>query len=101
VREDIGVNTYWHVYVRVADDAQSGQLGEPLRTMPWDFASRTRGDVQAYNEGGRIRTTMPAGYYVDLTQLAADYGWDAYQQVTVGVATPTPRITGCSLKPTA
>jgi TolB protein len=75
VREDIGVNVYWRVYVRVDDAAQSGQLGEPLRHMPWDLASRGRGDVQAYNEGGRLRTTMPSGYYIDLTQLAADYGW--------------------------
>jgi len=75
VREDIGIYTYWRVFVRVADDAQSGQLGEPLRRMPWDFASRTQGDVQAYNEGGRLRTAMPTGYYVDLTALADDYGW--------------------------
>ena len=75
VREDIGVYTYWRVYVRVADDAQSGQLGEPLRRMPWDFASRNQGDVEAYDQGGRLRTEIPAGYYVDLTQLAADYGW--------------------------
>lgn len=73
VREDIGVNTYWRVYVRVAE--QNGQLGEPLRQMPWDFASRSQGDIEAYNQGGRLRTEMPDGYYIDLTQLAADYGW--------------------------
>lgn len=76
VREDVNVNTYWSVYVRVADNAQSGQLGEPLRRMPWDFASRNQGDVQAYDEGGRLRAEMPVGYYVDLTQIAEDYGWD-------------------------
>ncbi len=75
VREDIGIYTYWRVFVRVADDAQSGQLGEPLRWMPWDFASRNQGDVEAYDQGGRLRTEMPAGYYIDLTQLVADYGW--------------------------
>jgi hypothetical protein len=75
VREDIGVYTYWRVFVRVADDAQSGQLGEPLRRMPWDFASRNQGDVEAYDQGGRLRTEMPAGYYIDLTQLAVDFGW--------------------------
>src|SRR5690606_24678063 len=52
VREDIGVETYWHVFVRVSDDAQSGQLGEPLRRLPWDFASRTSSDVEAYDQGG-------------------------------------------------
>lgn len=76
VREDFGVDTLWRVYVRVADEFQSGQLGEPLRHMPWDFASRNQGDVQAYDQGGRLRTEMPTGYYVDLTQLAADYGWE-------------------------
>jgi TolB protein len=75
VREDVGVYTYWRVYVRVSDEAQSGNLGEPLRRMPWDFASRNQGDVAAYDEGGRFRTEMPAGYYVDLTQVALDFGW--------------------------
>ncbi len=75
VREDIGVATYWRVYVRVADDAQSGQLGEPLRHMPWDFASRTQGDVEAYDQGGRLKSVMPEGYYIDLTELAGDYDW--------------------------
>jgi TolB protein len=76
VREDIDINTYWRIYVRVSDDAQNGELGEPLRQMPWDFLSRNQGDVEAYNQGGRLRADMPAGYYVDLTQLAADYGWE-------------------------
>lgn len=76
VREDVDINTYWRVYVRVADNAQNGQLGEPLRQMPWDFLSRNQGDVEAYNQGGRLRDNFPTGYYVDLTRLAADYGWE-------------------------
>lgn len=75
IREDLGVSTLWRLYVRAAENAQSGQLGEPLRRLPWDFASRTAGDVQAYDQGGRVRTQVPPGYYVDLTQLAEDYGW--------------------------
>lgn len=75
VREDVGVNTYWRVYVRVAEEAQSGQLGEPLRAMPWDMLSRNSGDVQAYDQGGRLKSTVPQGYYIDFTQIAADYGW--------------------------
>lgn len=82
VREDIGVNTWWHVYVRVAENAQDGQLGEPLRQMPWDFLSRNQGgDVEAYEQGGRLRTEVPAGYYIDLSKLAQDYGW---QRVPAG-----------------
>jgi TolB protein len=76
VREDIGVDTFWQLYVRVSDDAQNGQLGEPLRRMPWDMLSRDGGDVAAYDQGGKLKTTIPSGYYVDFTRLARDYGWD-------------------------
>ena len=76
VREDVGINTYWRIFVRVADNAQNGDLGEPLRRMPWDFQAREQRDVQAYDEGGRLRQQMPQGYYVDFTQLALDYGWE-------------------------
>lgn len=77
VRADEGVATRWRQYVRVADDAQDGGLGEPLRRMPWDFVSRTQGDLEAYDQGGRLKTVFPEGYYVDFTQLAADFGWTA------------------------
>jgi TolB protein len=76
VREEVGVNTYWRLYIRVDEDQQSGQLGEPLRRMPWDFLAATQGDIEAFNNGGRLRREMPAGYYVDFTQLALDYGWE-------------------------
>src|SRR5262249_17346855 len=39
VREDNEVSTYWHVYLRVPEELQGGQLGEPLKELPWDFAS--------------------------------------------------------------
>jgi TolB protein len=77
VREDTDLDTNWRIFVRVSDDAQNGQLGEPMRRMPWDFVSRDSGDVEAYDNGGRLRDEMPKGYYVDLTQLAADYDWIA------------------------
>ncbi len=75
VREDVEVNTYWRVYVRVAADAQNGALGEPLRKLPWDFAARSSGNVDDYERGGKLKTSVPSGYYVDLTALAEDYGW--------------------------
>lgn len=75
VREDKEVNIYWRVYVRVVADAQNGALGEPLRRMPWDFTARGAGDVQDYEQGGRLKDVVPPGYYVDLTQIAADFGW--------------------------
>ncbi|MBN1679999.1 MAG: PD40 domain-containing protein [Anaerolineae bacterium] len=75
VREDIEVNTYWRIFVRVADEAQNGQLGEPLRVLPWDFTARSGGDVDDYERGGKQYEQVPAGYYVDLTAIAADFGW--------------------------
>ncbi|MDQ7036741.1 MAG: hypothetical protein Q9P01_18480 [Anaerolineae bacterium] len=76
VRETIGVDTYWRVYLRVDENSQSGQLGEPLRQLPWDFLAATEGgDVEAFNQGGRLRSEIPSGYYVDLTQLVTDYEW--------------------------
>lgn len=78
VRQDNPLNTTWRLYVRVVDEAQSGQLGEPLRRLPWDFTSRDSGDVQAYEQGGKLKAEMPQGYFVDFTELAADYGWFGY-----------------------
>jgi TolB protein len=75
IREQIGVNVYWRIFLRVDDDQQSGQIGEPLRQLPWDFLSATGNDVEAYNQGGRYRAEVPTGYYVDITRIAADYGW--------------------------
>jgi TolB protein len=75
VREDVGLEIYWRIYMRVDENSQRGQLGEPLRRMPWDFLSTTQGDVEAFNQGGRLRREMPSGYYVDFTQIAQDYAW--------------------------
>lgn len=75
VRENREVGTYWRVFVRVADEYQNGVLGEPLRAVPWDFESRTSGDLDAYENGGKLMESAPTGYYVDFTQMAADYGW--------------------------
>jgi hypothetical protein len=75
VKEDIGVETYWRVYIRVADDFQTGQLGEPLKRLPWDFAARRSGDPQTFEQGGKLKTVVPSGYYIDFTLIAEDYGW--------------------------
>ncbi|NDJ76383.1 MAG: hypothetical protein GYB65_08990, partial [Chloroflexi bacterium] len=76
VRENIGPDIYWRVYVRVTEEAQNGTYGEPLRRMPWDFVSRSTGPEECYNQGGCLMTAMPTGYYVDLTLLAEDFGWE-------------------------
>jgi len=74
VLEQQGVDVYWRLYVRAAE--QDGSLGEPLKQLPWDFTARFSGeDVEAYDRGGKLRDEIPGGYYVDLTRLAEDYGW--------------------------
>jgi hypothetical protein len=49
--------------------------------LPWDFAART-GTSQAYEAGGAFMTTIPAGYWVDLTSLAAWFGWERLPALT-------------------
>ncbi len=73
LREDEGEATYWRLYLRA--DVQDGTQGEPLRDIPWDFRARYGSDPTYYDEGGRYKDRIPAGYYVDFTDLAADYGW--------------------------
>ncbi len=73
VREDIGGVTYWRVYIKAKE--QDGSLGEPLRVAPWDLSARSNGGL-ATAQGGELKTTIPEGYYVDFTTIAADYGWE-------------------------
>jgi TolB protein len=73
VREDRGAQTYWRVYLRTAN--QDGSQGEPLKQLPWEFSARYDSDPQYYDQGGKWKDAIPTGYYLDFTQLAADYGW--------------------------
>lgn len=73
VREDIGTETYWRIYLRAT--AQDGSQGEPLRQVPWDFRARYGDEPTYYDAGGKLKEAIPAGYYIDFTALAADYGW--------------------------
>ncbi|MBE0697712.1 MAG: hypothetical protein IH586_12395, partial [Anaerolineaceae bacterium] len=40
----------------------------------WDINARYNGDTQAYEEGGKPGQ-VPAGYWIDLTEMAQRYGW--------------------------
>jgi TolB protein len=73
VREDVGSITYWRIFARTA--RQDGSQGEPLRVPVWDLNARTEGG-RAGVEGGALKRTIPAGYYVDLSDLAESYGWE-------------------------
>ena len=72
-REEKGTATYWRLFLRAA--RQDGSLGEPLRILPWDLNAREEGGRAEVN-GGALMEEPPAGYYVDFTALAADYGWE-------------------------
>lgn len=74
VREDFGAETYWRVYLRAR--LQDGTQGIPLRQLPWDLHARSRGDPRSYEQGGSLLERIPGGYWVDFTQLAAQYGWE-------------------------
>lgn len=73
LREDIGAQTYWRVYVRAA--VQDGSLGEPIHNAPWNLNARYDLDPRTYEQGGDY-APVPAGYWVDLTALTQAYGWE-------------------------
>jgi TolB protein len=73
VREDLGAQTYWRLYLRA--QLQDGSLGEPLRDVPWDLSARYNLDPKVYEQGGKY-SDVPPGYWVDVTSLARQYGWE-------------------------
>ena len=73
IREDIGGVTYWRVYIKA--NVQDSRLGEPLRLAPWDLSARSNGGL-ATVYGGEWKATVPEGYFVDFTTIAADFGWE-------------------------
>ncbi|HSM70637.1 MAG TPA: DPP IV N-terminal domain-containing protein [Anaerolineales bacterium] len=73
VREDFGAQTYWRLYLRT--QAQDGSQGMPLHDPPWDLSARYNLDPQVYEQGGTY-SDAPPGYWVDITSLAAQYGWE-------------------------
>ncbi len=74
VREDLGEQTYWRMYLRAAK--QDGSQGEPLKENPWRFWWHIvpEAEPEAYAAGGK-RLPIPGGYYVDVTALAWRHGW--------------------------
>ena len=74
VKLDVNGETYWRVFVKTA--VQDGSQGEPLRALTWDLQARSGDDPSYYEQGGKWRGSVPSGYYIDFTALAADYGWE-------------------------
>ncbi len=79
-REDFVYNTFWRVWLLAA--VQDGTQGEPLRRPPWDLSARFAGRPQPYDTGGEYLSALPAGYYVDFTTLADDYGWSRVEALS-------------------
>jgi TolB protein len=73
VKEEVGQQTYWRIYLRTR--AQDGSQGEPLHMAPWDINARFSGTPIAYDEGGLLATSIPPGFWVDVTRLTRAYGW--------------------------
>ncbi len=73
LREDVGAQTYWRIYVRANE--QDGSLGEPIHNAPWNLSARYELDPKTYEQGGEY-APVPSGYWVDITALASTYGWE-------------------------
>jgi len=80
VRQDFGYQTFWRIYLRTL--AQDGSQGIPMKSFPWDFTARSSGDPLAFERGGSITNAIPAGYWLDFTQLALAYGWERLPALT-------------------
>ncbi len=76
IREDYADKTFWRVYIKTND--QSGLQGKPIKEYPWDFNARYSGINSAYENGGTRINSIPSGYWLDFTELAAAYGWSRF-----------------------
>jgi TolB protein len=75
VREDIGNQTYWRIFLKTRE--QNGSQGRPMTGKTWDILSRNSGDPIVYENGGKESPPLD-GYWVDFTEMAARYGWDRF-----------------------
>ena len=71
-KEEFNGKTYWRVWLKCLN--QDGTCGSPMRTHPWDFSSRSSGDLAAFENGGKL-ADVPEGYWIDFTEFASRYGW--------------------------
>jgi TolB protein len=73
VREDFDGQTYWRLFLKTR--YQDGSQGFPLTENPWDFSGRYTGSPKTYEDGGSL-ASIPAGYWIDFSELAARYKWE-------------------------
>ncbi len=72
-REDFDGLTYWRVWAKCVN--QNGSCGQIISVPVWDFTSRASGDLQAFEAGGSLQP-VPEGYWVDITDIAHQFGWE-------------------------
>jgi TolB protein len=72
-KEDIDGKVFWRIYLRPIN--QSGAVGRQLQERVWSFDQRSMGSPEAYEQGGSYLPEIPGGYWVDFTELAAQFGW--------------------------
>lgn len=72
VREDYSGETYWRIFLRCID--QTGRCGRPITANPWNYSRRARTEIAP--EQGGIEKPNLSGYYVDMTAMAREYGWE-------------------------
>lgn len=73
VREEYDGQTYWRIYLKTR--YQDGSQGMPIKTKVWDFTTRHSGDTAGYENGGTL-ADRPAGYWIDFTAVAQQFGWE-------------------------
>lgn len=73
VPEYFGHDIYWRVFLKAR--FQNGSLGKPMQQVPWNFNARFEGDPLLYEQGGHAGESVPAGYWIDFTELALAFGW--------------------------
>ncbi|GAB4521101.1 MAG: hypothetical protein Kow0047_32170 [Anaerolineae bacterium] len=71
VREDMGGETFWRLYLRCR--AQDGSCGRPLTDRTWDLTAEARSGA-GWGRGG-LPGLLYGQYFVDFTELAREYGW--------------------------
>ena len=71
-REGFNGQTYWRIWLKCL--LQDGSCGTPIKLPVIDFYSRSNGDNESFENGGRINPP-PGGFWLDFTTFALRYGW--------------------------
>ena len=73
-KEELHGEVFWRVYLKVSDE--NGSMGMPLRTSSFDVTARFEGNPRTYENGGAAPLQSISGYWIDLTSLAAQFGFE-------------------------